>query len=524
MSVSLIGLLLLQFSWIKNVQQTRLDEFESSVNKAISTVLKDLDKIEKTVFYTGFKKSQRFSTKSKLDFTDIIGDESVITVDDSIINSGQSGNDYVVVSSSAVDNITGTVAEYRVATPGIKNLIRFPKNEDFLKTDDTTFSFPVKYGNSQEYTLLLRSRYLSEMALKMFSPKAFEDITDRLNLVLLDTLVKARLRANNIDTVFMFNVVDDQGHIVEFEGSAKSYNPDLKTANFKYKLYPGDFVNYGYQLLIDFPEKKSYLAKQMGPTLLASLLLVIIVVFAFYSAVSTIFKQKKVSEIKNDFISNMTHELKTPISTISLACEAIEDPDVSSNSDSMKSFIGMISDENKRLGKLVEKVLQTSLLEKGNLKIQKQTYPIHEIIEEAVNSFKIQFQRQGGNIELGNIDEIFFQVDKVHFSNVIINLLDNALKYSPESPIAKVELISKVNGFVLTIADNGIGIKKEDQKRIFDKLYRVSTGDIHNVKGFGLGLDYVKSIISLHGGEVSVKSDYGKGSVFKIELKNERKN
>ncbi len=529
MSVSLIGLVLLQFSWIKNVHQSRTDHFEASVKDAISTVLKDLDKIEKTVFYTGLKKQNNqsvFQSSNKLHFSNIIGDENIIMINNDTISDGSSANtDYIVVSGATVDSTTGIIAEHKVVTRDLSSLFEFPKDNDFLNTDDTTFSFPVKLVNDYQQNLLVKSKFMNEMLLKMFTTNLFDDISTRLNLVLLDTLVTSRLRAHNIDTNFRFNILDKKGKTAEFDGQfVASYDPHLFESGFKYKLFPSDVISSGYQLLIDFPNKQNYLARQMEPTLLASILLIVIVVFAFYLAVSTIFKQKKVSEIKNDFISNMTHELKTPISTISLACEAIEDPDVAANSESMQSFIGMISDENRRLGKLVEKVLQTSLLEKGNLKIQRETYPIHDIIKDAVHSFNIQFQRQGGHIEIGHIDDVFFPVDRVHFSNVIINLLDNALKYSPYNPFVKIGLSNTLKGFIVTIEDNGIGIKKEDQKRIFDKLYRVSTGDIHNVKGFGLGLDYVKSIITLHGGEVSVKSEYGKGSVFKIELKNERKN
>ncbi|MFK8038218.1 MAG: sensor histidine kinase [Crocinitomicaceae bacterium] len=527
MSISLIGLILLQFSWLKNVHQTRADQFQNSVQKAVATVLSDLDKIEKNIFYAGLKKSKNkstFRTSNKLDFSSLIGDENTIKIGDTIINSDSKNTDYIVVSGSTVDSVTGIIAESKVVTRDLKHLFDFPRHHDMFGHHDSAFSMPVNFSNSYERNLLVKSRYLNEMMVKMFSSNLFDDITARINLVMLDTLITARLRANQVDTNFMFNVTDKSGQPVNFSGASNNYSPEMNESSFKYKLFPSDFVSSGYQLLIDFPHQRNYLAKQMWPTLLASLLLILIVVIAFYTAVSTIFKQKKVSEIKNDFISNMTHELKTPISTISLACEAIEDPDVSTNTESVYSFIGMISDENRRLGKLVEKVLQTSLLEKGNLKIQKDIHPIHEIVKDAIKAFKIQFQRQGGRIDEGILDEVFLPVDRVHFSNVIINLLDNALKYSNDEPIAQIDLVKTTSGMCLKIADNGIGIKKEDQKRIFDKLYRVSTGDIHNVKGFGLGLDYVKSIINLHGGNVSVKSELGKGSTFKIELKDERKN
>ena len=520
----MIGLLLIQFLWLKNVHQTRLDQFDNSVQKAASGVLADLDKLEKKVFYAGLKRNKSksvFLSDNKLDYSSLIGNQNTIKIGDTIIHSNDTETDYIVVSGTTVDSVTGIIAEHKVVTKSLKDLFGFPKNHDLLGARDTSFSLPVKLGNSYEKNLLVKSKFLNEMMVKMFSSNLFDDITARLNLVLLDTLITAHLRSNHVDTNFTFNVIDKVGTPVKFSGVSNNYAPDLKSGAFNYKLFPSDFVSSGYQLIIDFPHQKHYLAKQMWPTLLASILLISIVVIAFYSAVSTIFKQKKVSEIKNDFISNMTHELKTPISTISLACEAIEDPDVSKNSDSLHSFIGMISDENRRLGKLVEKVLQTSLLEKGNLKIQKEIQPIHDIVREAIKAFRIQFQRQGGSIEEGTIDEVFLAVDKIHFSNVIINLLDNALKYSPSKPAARIDLVKTSTGLCLKITDNGIGIKKEDQKRIFDKLFRVSTGDRHDVKGFGLGLDYVKSIITLHGGQVSVKSEFGKGSTFKIELKDE---
>lgn len=528
MSIALVGLLFFQFSWIKNVHQTRTDQFEHSVQIAVATVMKDLDKIEKKVFFTGLQKSQSntqsmFVSNNKLDFSSNIGDENIISINDTVINSDKD-SDYIVVSGSSVDSVTGIISEHKVVTKSLKDLIDVGETKKPLWSDDTSYSFPVSFGNSYEQNLLVKSKFLNQMMLKMFSTGLFDDITMRLNLVILDTLVTSRLKANHLDTNFLFNIIDNNGKVVVFDGESDNYNPELKSANFTYKLFPSDFVSSGYQLLIDFPGKKKFLARQMGPALLASILLVFIVVIAFWSAVKIIFKQKKVSEIKNDFISNMTHELKTPISTISLACEAIEDPDVAINKESLSGFIGMISAENKRLGSLVEKVLQTSLLEKGKLNISRDLHPIHDIVKGAVDSFEIQFQRQGGEIILNKIEEVNWSVDRIHFSNVIINLLDNALKYSPHSPKAIIDLKNTINGFELTITDNGIGIKKEEQKRIFDKLYRVSTGDVHDVKGFGLGLDYVKSIINLHGGEVSVKSEFNNGSTFKIELKNEREN
>jgi two-component system phosphate regulon sensor histidine kinase PhoR len=246
------------------------------------------------------------------------------------------------------------------------------------------------------------------------------------------------------------------------------------------------------------------------------LTLVFIVMFAFYFAVRTIYQQKQLSEIKNDFISNMTHELKTPISTISLACEAIADPDVQNDRETVSSFIQMIDKENKRLGKLVENVLQTALIDKGKLKLNIESLDVSALVKQVVESFQIRYHDKGGEITIDKADSFYWDVDKMHFANVIYNLLDNSLKYCEEKPHVHVRLEKIKNGFILEVADNGIGIKKEDQKRIFEKLYRVPTGDVHNVKGFGLGLSYVVSVVKLHNGVITIKSALGKGSTFSI--------
>jgi two-component system phosphate regulon sensor histidine kinase PhoR len=368
---------------------------------------------------------------------------------------------------------------------------------------------------------MAKSKYLNELMLKMFTTNVFDDITLRMNPTVLDTLIKNRLSNYKIDTLFNFRIIEKSGDLVQFNNAPLNYVASIEEPEFVYKLYPSDLVSSQYFLELEFPNKRAFLLKQMFSTLLAALFLVSMVIFAFYFAVSTIFKQKHVSEIKNDFISNMTHELKTPISTISLACEAIKDPDIKNDPATLNSFVDMISSENKRLGTLVEKVLQTSLLEKGKLNLQLAQYAINDLVKDAVESFKIQFEQKGGELQLNRLDDVNWDVDKMHFSNVLFNLMDNALKYSKENPITKIELIKEGKGFSVVISDNGIGIKKEDQKRIFNKLFRVLTGDVHDVKGFGLGLDYVNKIIQMHGGTIQVKSELGTGSTFKITFNHE---
>jgi len=223
--------------------------------------------------------------------------------------------------------------------------------------------------------------------------------------------------------------------------------------------------------------------------------------------------------MKNDFINNMTHEFKTPISTIALACEALKDKDIQKSETIYNSYISVINEENSRLGVMAEQILQTAVIEKGQLKLQKETVNMHAIIEQAVNSKKISAQEKGGEIEMQlKAGDSQLLGDTTHLTNVIVNLLDNALKYMLNVPKIVVNTINTKDTLLIRIQDNGIGISKSNQKKIFDKLYRVPTGNQHDFKGFGLGLNYVKATVELHNGTVTVDSEPGKGSTFTIQL------
>jgi two-component system phosphate regulon sensor histidine kinase PhoR len=244
---------------------------------------------------------------------------------------------------------------------------------------------------------------------------------------------------------------------------------------------------------------------------------ILVIIFSFSFTVSTIIKQKKVSEIKNDFINNMTHELKTPISTISLACQALGDPDIKSKKGIVDNYINVIADENKRLAMVVENVLRTAVMDKGELKLEIVDINVNEVVDQVLQNMKIQLEQKGGSFITDlQATNTLVQADKIHFTNVVFNLVDNALKYTEKIPVIKVGTRDEAQGIVVFVEDNGIGISKENQKKIYEKLYRVPTGNIHNVKGFGLGLSYVKAIVDKHNGWIKVKSELNKGSRFEI--------
>ena len=257
----------------------------------------------------------------------------------------------------------------------------------------------------------------------------------------------------------------------------------------------------------------------MLPFFLVSGLFTLLIIGGFYYTINTILQQKKLSEIKNDFINNMTHELKTPISTISLACEALADPDMQKSDNSRNKFVGMIKEENKRLGVLVENVLKTAVLDQGKMKFKLEEIDIHHLIEKVLKSFELQLNTASGSIERKlHAQNNIVKGDKIHLTNVFYNLVDNAIKYTNSKPEITIRTVDDDEALKIEIIDNGIGISKENQKKIFDQLYRVPKGNLHDVKGFGLGLHYVKVIAEKHLGKIFVESTLGKGSTFTILL------
>jgi len=271
--------------------------------------------------------------------------------------------------------------------------------------------------------------------------------------------------------------------------------------------------------MLYFPNERGFLMGQMSDLLVISVSLLLIIIFSFTYTVMTIYRQKRISQMKNDFINNMTHEFKTPISTISLACQALKDQDVAKSEAIYDTYIGVIGEENNRLGAMAEKILQSAVLEKSQLELNKEWLDIHEVITDVVNKIGIQVQIKDGKITTDfKAEPSQIHADRVHITNVFSNLLDNANKYTPQKPKIKVSTENVKTGIMISIEDNGIGISKKNQNKIFDKLYRVPMGDLHDFKGFGLGLSYVKAIVEYHKGSVRLESELKKGTKFDVFL------
>ena len=285
-------------------------------------------------------------------------------------------------------------------------------------------------------------------------------------------------------------------------------------------LSPKDSRESKETLYIYFLDDRNQIIREMGWMIAASIVFTCIIILAFAVTVRTLFNQKKLSEIKSDFINNMTHELKTPLATISLAIDALTNEKVIHDSEKVKLYSGMIKEENKRMNKQVEKILQAARLEKEEIKLNLQDIDTHQAISKVADNIALQVQEKNGALKLRlNAHNHIIEADEVHFSNIIFNLLDNAMKYADKPPYIEVETLNTHTGMLaIKITDNGIGMDKEVQSRIFERFFRAHTGNLHNVKGFGLGLSYVKAIVEAHDGKIKVESTPGKGSTFTVTM------
>jgi len=331
----------------------------------------------------------------------------------------------------------------------------------------------------------------------------------------IDSVIRYQLVNNNLKISFTFNVFDRFNNVYLSDSINK--NPD-RFSSYIFPFVTNDLIHQVY-LIVYFPHEKAYLFSQISIMLIMSSLLIISMIFIFSYAIGTIIKQERLSIMKNDFINNMTHEFKTPISTISLACQALTDEDIPKSRDLYDTYINIIQEENKRLGSMAEKILQSAIIEKAEMNLNILDIEMKEIISDIIRNVEIQIMQRNGNIYFDyETPEVTIMADPVHISNVINNLIDNAIKYSSDTPWIKLTLKEEGDCVLIEIADKGIGISKSNQKKIFEKLYRVPTGNIHEVKGFGLGLAYVKAIIEKHKGSIDIESQLGKGTTFFVRL------
>ena len=394
---------------------------------------------------------------------------------------------------------------------------------DTLDSHHTPIMADVTQSGMREFQKRIRNAYvyerevLEEVVLRVLYASSEKDFRERLDTDYLEQELEANLRFNGIDVPFHYRIFSSDG--IELY-RCDDYDPKGEEYSYKQTLFRNDPTGKMGLVSVHFPDQNKFILGVADMVVLAMVFTLILFV-AFLVTVYLIVRQKKVSEMKNDFIHNMTHEFKTPISTISIAAQMLSDKTIQKPAEMYERLSGVIFAETKRLRFQVEKVLQMSLYDGGNIALKMQPMDLNLLIESVVDTFSIKVVQNGGSIDTHlNASDPMAKVDEMHFTNIIFNLMDNAVKYKREDEPLHLEISTMNTGDYLCIEvkDNGIGISKENLKRIFDKFYRVHTGDKHDVKGFGLGLAYVRKMVMLMNGSIKANSVIGRGTTFIINM------
>ncbi len=493
MSLAMTVFIGIQVYWIKNSLQLREANFRRSIDDAVNIALLNLETIE----------FSRRATNGTID---------AMTRDTNISQPRRPGSK----NNSAQQNEGIKMPPHPGYEDGPPEL-RPPPPGDSDADDQANLPIAVTQ-NYSEGVAVRKQIMLNYVMNQALGEGRIKDIEKKISVGLIDTLLHQELANKRIHIDYEFGVFSPDRNKIVLEKTGK-YHDELLFKGFPYPLFSGSGIATRDFFLIYFPQQSKYNLQSLWAMMLVSILLALAIVIAFSYSVVTIIRQRKLSELKNDFINNMTHEFKTPISTISLACQALSDKNIDRPKEMYRDYIEIIGDENHRLGEMAEKILQTAILEKGNLNLRAEAIDMHELITDAIHKIAIQIEIRDGVITKSlKAEHPLIKADKVHLSNVIYNLLDNANKYSPRKPQIMISTEDADNGIHISVHDKGMGISKANQKKVFEKLYRVPTGDVHNVKGFGLGLSYVKFIVEKHGGSISVESEPGKGSIFTMFL------
>ena len=499
MGFSFLALLFLQFSYVEEMVKMKKEQFDESVNRSLYQASRNLEKNE----------TLRYLEK------DVNETERRAFTQDSIIVDGLGSVTHSHQFSVAADD--GTIySSFQVKALKMKPA-SIPKAM-ILRKDKNSLEDAAK--TMQE---IVRNRYvyqkalLDEVVYNILYTASDKPLKERINFRMLDNDIRYELANNGINIPYHFTVTASDGREVyrcpDFEEKGKEYT-------YQQVLFRNDPQSKMGIVRIHFPEMNSYIFSSVR-FMIPSIIFTLVLLITFLFTLVVIFRQKRYTEIKNDFINNMTHELKTPIASISLAAQMMNDDSVAKSEQMTKHLSGVITDESKRLRFLVEKVLQMSMFDKKSIVFKKKELDLNEMVENIAQSFTLRVEHTGGKIytEIEAVDSAIF-VDEVHFQNAITNLMDNAVKYrKQDEPLdIYIRTWNDEEKLYLSIRDTGLGIKKENVKKIFDKFYRVHTGNKHDVKGFGLGLAYVKKVIDLHQGDIKCESELGKGTKFTISL------
>ena len=491
MAVAFAGLLYVQIMYMHNMVKMRNEQFSEGVKRSLYAVSTALEQEETRYFL----------------------EEDVAQIHSSVLPRYSTPGDNrpgVKYSFTTNEGVTGDITlkgEADKITPQLSG---------------TTFT-----GSRKSLQDVIRGQYiyqrslLDEVILNIISQSSTRPIEERADSALVASLLTTEFANNGLNLPFEFTVVNRMG-VPVYE--SKGFEADKSGGNNMYvqTLFPNDSKNRMNYIKVYFPDKRDYIFHSVK-FIIPSMIFTVILLIVFLYTIILAFRQKKLTEMKNDFINNMTHEFKTPISTISLAAQMLNDNSVRKSPKMLEHISSVINDETKRLRFQVEKVLQMSMFDENqNPTLRFQDVDANVAIANIQHTFKLKVEKYGGSIEAElNAERSTVNVDEMHFTNVIFNLLDNAVKYRNEEVPLKLKVTTRDlsdNRLQICVADNGIGIRKDDLKKVFDKFYRVSTGNRHDVKGFGLGLAYVHKMVKAFGGDISVESELKKGTKFIVIL------
>ena len=502
MGISFVGLLCIQILYIEEMTKMKKEQFDESVTRALYQAAHNLE-LNETLHYLEKDVNE---TERKA-----FSDDEVQTTGNKIGAPVQQSHQYSVIGD---DGTIYSSFELRTITLSPQRM----KKDMLLKQDKNTIAEAQK--SMQE---IVRKRYvyqkslLDEVVYTILYTASDKPLKERVNFKQLDRDIRAELLNNGIDIPYHFTVTQNDGKEVY---RCPDYSEEGKDKAYSQSLFHNDAVSKSGYVNVHFPDINDYIFSSVH-FMIPALVFTVVLLITFIFTIVVIFRQKKFSEMRNDFINNMTHELKTPISSISLASQMLNDKSVPKSEGMIDHLGGIISDETKRLRFLVEKVLQMSMFDRKKGIFKMKEIDINELIENIANTFSLRVEHTGGKIftEVEAVDSAVY-VEETHFSNVIFNLMDNAIKYSkPDAPLnIYLRTWNEGDKVKVSVRDTGIGIKKENLKKIFEQFYRVHTGNRHDVKGFGLGLAYVKKVVDIHKGTISVESEFGKGTTFTITI------
>lgn len=500
MGLSFILLLFLQLTYIREMANMKKEQFDESVNRALYQASRNLE-LNETLRY--LEKDVRETERKE----------------NNQGNGSAGAQKYDADSSSRRTANSFRGSNYLTFRMKMKmdNPVNMPKAMILINDKNSNNAASRSLQEIVKNRYVYQKALVDEVVMNMLYSASDKPLKERVNFKILDQDIKAELINNGVNIHYHFTVTTQDGREVY---RCPDYSDEGSEFTYTQVLFRNDPSSKMGVVKVHFPDINSYIfssIKFMIPSVFFTLILLV----TFIITLVIVFRQKRYNEIKNDFVNNMTHELKTPIASISLATQMLNDDSVTKSEKMRKHLVGVITDETKRLRFLVEKVLQMSMFDRKKSSFKKKHLDLNEMVESIANSFSLRVEHTGGkiNVDIGAVDSDIY-VDEVNFQNVIFNLMDNAVKYRKTNEPVDIYLKTWNDDkwLYLSVHDTGKGIKKDDLKKIFEKFYRVGTGNVHDVKGFGLGLAYVKKVVDLHDGEIKVDSEYGKGSTFTIKL------